>query len=64
MRMGDVDPGRANMVKSRRVFELKARKDVVLVNSEVFGDVSVPYLDWLLRLNSFNGQSTTWKRSD
>ena len=64
MCMGDVYPGRANMLKSRRVFELKARKDVMLVNNDDFGGVRLPYPDYLLRLNSFNGQSTTRKRSD
>ena len=37
VRMADVEPGRANMLERQRVIELKARKDVVLVNNKAFG---------------------------
>ena len=56
--MGDVEPGRANILESQRVTEPKARKDVVLVNHKIFGDVSLPYLYCLLWLNNVNAQST------
>ena len=36
--MGDVEPGRVNILESQCVFELEARKDVVLVNNKVFGE--------------------------